>query len=72
LLQGRFFTGDDRLDRSRKIIVSNRLARQYFPGENPVGKIVHVRAYNDADYEIVGVVGDTLGQVGKPVDPAMY
>ena len=72
LLNGRFFSRDDRLDRARKVIVSSRLARQYFPGENPVGKVVHVRAYNDADYEIVGVVGDTLGQVGKPVEPAMY
>jgi putative ABC transport system permease protein len=72
LLNGRFFTSDDRLDRARKVIVSSRLARQYFPGENPVGKVVHVRAYNDADYEIVGVVGDTVWQVGKPVEPAMY
>jgi putative ABC transport system permease protein len=72
LLQGRFFTGDDRLDRSRKVIVSNRLSRQYFPGENPIGKTIHVPAHNDADFEIVGVVGDTLWQVGKPVEPTMY
>jgi predicted permease len=72
LLNGRFFTGDDRLDRAKKVIVSSQLARQYFPGENPVGRIVHVAAYNNADYEIVGVVGDTLWQVGKPPTPAMY
>jgi putative ABC transport system permease protein len=72
LLQGRFFTGDDRQDRSRKVIVSNLLARQYFPGENPIGRTIHVPANYDADYEIVGVVGDTLWQVGKPAEPAMY
>jgi putative ABC transport system permease protein len=72
LLKGRFFTGDDRLDRSRKVIISSMLARQYFPGEDPVGRTIHVPAYNDADYEIVGVAGDTLWQVGKPGFPTMY
>jgi predicted permease len=72
LLNGRFFTSDDRVDRSRKVLISNQLARQYFPGEDPIGRIIHVPAHNDADYEIVGVVGDTLWQVGKPVEPTMY
>ena len=72
LLKGRFFTGDDRLDRAKKVIVSSSLARQYFPSEDPVGRIIHVRALKDADYEIVGVVGDTLWQVGKPILPTMY
>ncbi len=72
LLNGRFFTGDDRLDRSRKVLISSRLARQYFPGEDPVGRYLHVPARNNTDFEIVGVVGDTLWQVGKPVLPTMY
>jgi putative ABC transport system permease protein len=72
LLKGRFFTSDDRLDRARKVIISNQLRRQYFPGEDPVGRTIHVPAYKDADYEVVGVVGDTLWQVGKPVEPIMY
>jgi putative ABC transport system permease protein len=71
LLKGRFFTRDDRLDRSRKVIITSQLARQYFPGEDPVGKSIHVPAH-DADYEIVGVVGDTLWQVGKPITPTIY
>jgi putative ABC transport system permease protein len=72
LLKGRFFRSDDRLDRARKVVISNLLARQYFPGEDPVGKSLHVYAYNDADYEIVGVVADTLWQVGKPALPTIY
>jgi predicted permease len=72
LLKGRFFTSDDRLDRAKKVVISNSLARQYFPGEDPVGRYIHVPARKDADYEIVGVVGDTLWQVGRPVMPTMY
>jgi putative ABC transport system permease protein len=72
LLKGRFFTGDDRLDRAKKVVISSALARQYFPGENPLGRTLHVPARKDADFEIVGVVGDTLWQVGKPILPTMY
>lgn len=72
LLKGRFFTGDDRVERSRKVIISSLLAREYFPGEDPLGMHLHVQAHNDADYEVVGVVGDTLWQVGKPAEPTMY
>jgi predicted permease len=72
LLSGRFFTSDDRLDRGRKAVVSSLFARQYFPGEDPVGRTILVLDQNNADYEIIGVVGDTPWQVGKPIRPAMY
>lgn len=78
LVRGRFFTSDDRIDQSYKVIVSRQLVRQYFPGENPIGKHLHVPAHfhpgmpNNVDYEIVGVVGDTLYQVGKEPKATMY
>ena len=72
LLKGRFFTSDDRFGRPKTVIVSRLLARQYFPGEDPLGKHIHVVPYGNADYEIVGVVGDTLYQVGQPAKPTMY
>jgi len=78
LIRGRFFTSGDRVSRSYKVIVSRLLAQQYLPGENPIGGTLHVPAHfqpgmpNDVDYEIVGVVGDTLYQVGKLPKPTMY
>jgi predicted permease len=78
LVSGRFFTSDERGARSYKVIVSRQLVRQYFPGDNPIGKHLHVPAHfhagapGDVDYEIVGVVGDTLYQVGKEPKPTMY
>lgn len=78
LVSGRFFTGDDRGAEAYKVIVNQQLARQYFPGENPIGKHMRVPAHphvgdaTNADYEIVGVVGDTLYQVGKAAKAAMY
>lgn len=72
LVAGRFFTREDRVGHPETVIVSRRLAQQYFPGENPLGKHLHVGAISDANYEIVGVVADTLYQVGKPVEATMY
>ena len=72
LLKGRFFTTDDRAGHQKTIIISRLLAQQYFPGEDPLDKHLHVVAYGNADYEIVGVVADTLYQVGQPARPTMY
>ena len=66
LLSGRFFTTDDRAGQPKTIIISHQLSQQYFSGENPLGKHLHLVPYGNADYEVVGVVGDTLCQVGQP------
>jgi putative ABC transport system permease protein len=72
LLKGRFFTSEDRDGSPRTVIISRLLAQKYLPGEDPLGKHLHVVPYGDSDYEIVGVVADTLYQVGQPAKPAMY
>jgi len=74
LVRGRFFTSGDRGERGNKAIVNEQLARQYFPGEDPIGKHVHIAhpAGSAGIYEIVGVVGDTLWQAGQPVKATLY
>ncbi|HVH86707.1 MAG TPA: ABC transporter permease [Terriglobales bacterium] len=72
LLSGRFFSNDDRIGRPKTIIISRELAQQYFRGEDPIGKHLHVSARNNSDYEIVAVVADTKWRVDQPVLPTMY
>ncbi len=72
LLSGRFFTNEDRAGRPKTILISRQLAEQYFPGENPLGKHLHIAAEENGDFQIIGVVADTLYQVGQPVRAAMY
>jgi predicted permease len=78
LVSGRFFTGNERVARSYKAIVSRQFAQQYFAGEDPIGKHLHIpgRAHDGApnlvDWEIVGVVGDILYQVGKEPKASAY
>lgn len=72
LHSGRFFTGGDRAGRPKTVIISRQLAEQYFPGEVPLGKHLHLAAEEWGDYQVVGVVADTLYQVGQPAKAAMY
>jgi putative ABC transport system permease protein len=76
LLSGRFFTGQDRAGQPNRIIINRELARQYLPGEEPIGKHLNIPADGNSgpnhDYEVIGVVGDTLWQVGQPVLPTFY
>jgi putative ABC transport system permease protein len=72
LLRGRFFASDDRAGRPKTTMISRQLAEQYFPGENPLGKHLHLAAEENGDYQVVGVVADTLYQVGQPAKATMY
>jgi predicted permease len=72
LLSGRFFTREDRVGHPKTIVISHQLAQQYFPGEDPLGKHLHIAARGDADYEVVGIVADTLHQVSEPTRATMY
>jgi predicted permease len=73
LLSGRFFTDEERLTRDHYVIISKELASQFFPGESPLGKHLRVKQGDTPeDYEIIGVVGDTLYDVTQPIKATMY
>jgi len=72
LVRGRVFSSQDRGDQGNKVIISSGMAQKYFRGEDPIGKHLHVMAYGNANYEIVGVVGDTLYKVNEPAMATLY
>jgi predicted permease len=57
LKRGRYFTDQDRIDAERVAIVDENLARQYWPGEDPLGKRIRIGGDNAPWYTIVGIVG---------------
>jgi predicted permease len=71
LIRGRFFRSEERLEHADVVIISELTAKQYFPGEDPIGR--HLGG-NDlgGSYEIVGVVGDTRWMISQPVRPTYY
>jgi putative ABC transport system permease protein len=71
LLEGREFTERDNQDGPKVVIISEALARRYFPGEQAVGKFLQFGEKNVR--EIVGVMGD-VKQFGLETDarPSMW
>src|SRR5262249_45769709 len=62
LRQGRFFTDQDRENGVPVIIISESMARRFWPGENPVGRRLTPSFHSgQGAREIVGVVGDVKG-----------
>ncbi|HEX4319338.1 MAG TPA: ABC transporter permease [Acidobacteriaceae bacterium] len=71
LLKGRIFTGDERLQRAKVVVISQSAAKLCFPGEDPIGK--HLSTGSDGDvYEVIGVVADTRWQISQPAHPMLY
>jgi putative ABC transport system permease protein len=59
LLRGRFFDERDRAGAPRVAIINESMAKQYFPGEDPIGQRINVTNGPETWREIVGIVGDT-------------
>jgi putative ABC transport system permease protein len=72
LLQGRYFTPEDRAGSQPVTIVSQAVARRYWPDGSALGK--HIRWGGPVPWQtIVGVVGDVNDKpLGQPVDGHAY
>jgi putative ABC transport system permease protein len=58
LLGGRDFSDTDVAGRPAVVLISESMARQFWPGEDPLGKRLTLTFFPDAVREVVGVVGD--------------
>ena len=71
LIRGRIFSGDERLKRANVALISESAAKQYFPGEDPIGK--HLRdQFDHSQVEVIGVVADTRWSISEPSQPMLY
>src|SRR5215469_12884604 len=77
LIAGRAFGEEDGLKGPPTIIINLAFAKKYFPGENPVGQHIEVRAGDDVFEhpvrEVVGVVGNIRRKgLTADTDPQYY
>ena len=72
LQRGRFFDSRDNFDSSPVIVISRRLAEQYWPGQDPTGKRLKIGPLDSPNpwLTVVGVVSD-VRQAGLYGDPRM-
>ena len=69
LLRGRLFSKQERDDAQAVMVINDAMAKQIWPGEDPIGK----RVGEDQKATVIGVVGDVknYGLLRKPF-PEMY
>jgi predicted permease len=73
LLQGREFSEYDTANTSNVIIINEELARRYWPGENPIGKRLHLTMQMTGWREVVGLVADArMSGLEAKIEPAIY
>jgi predicted permease len=80
LIAGRLFGNDDAAGTQRVVIINRAMAAKYWPGENPLGKLVRARSQESGPngttapwLTVVGVVGDVRGYgLETDVVPEMY
>jgi macrolide transport system ATP-binding/permease protein len=73
LLSGRYFNGDQDGLKQRVAIVNQALAKQYFPGEDPVGKQITFGGPPEKNMLVVGVINDIQeGQLDAKPRGAIY
>jgi putative ABC transport system permease protein len=73
LLEGRFFEESDTLASGPVIVIDETMAKQYFPGEDPVGQHITVPTGTDKaiEFQIIGVVGHVKQQNLDTADGAI-
>jgi putative ABC transport system permease protein len=71
LLAGRGFTTQDEIGRPWRVIISDRLAKQMWPGENPIGRTAILwKGQGESRGEVIGVVSD-MRERGLENDPTL-
>ena len=74
LREGRYFDKRDNENSMRVAIINETMARQYWPGQNALGRRFNIGDPNDGEWmEIIGIVAD-VRQMGldEPVKAEMY
>jgi putative ABC transport system permease protein len=73
LIRGRDFSEQDRAESPKVAIISQSLADQFFPGQNPIGKRINMTNGPQTWREIVGVVNDVHNRsIDDEMKPQSY
>jgi predicted permease len=78
LLRGRFFTAEDNEQSPQVLVIDESFAREYFPGQDPIGRRIHFGIVG-IEPVIVGIVGhvkhwglDLDGDARHPIHAQAY
>jgi predicted permease len=76
VIRGRGFTAEDDANGPPVVVISEAMARKYWPGGDPMGRVVRLPAFRggkDLEARVIGVAEDApISQIGEIAEPYMY
>ena len=72
IVEGRAISSADDRDRLLAVVLSAGLARQYWPGESPIGRHVRLSKKDPRWLTVVGISGDTKQWFSSQPEPRAY
>jgi putative ABC transport system permease protein len=73
VLRGREFSNLDTLSSPPVALISETMAKRYWPNEDPIGQTIAIQFYNDQPRQIVGIVPDFRTNIyNRDSQPQMY
>jgi predicted permease len=72
LKQGRIFVDEDRREKMNAAVITESMAKEFFPGEDPLGRQITIDWDGAPRFEIVGIVGDVISNMDGPVEATIY
>jgi putative ABC transport system permease protein len=78
LIEGRTLTDqdnsgfDDKQERDSVVLISQSMARKFWPGQSALGQRILFGDAPRAGYRVAGVVGDVRITLERPAEPCMY
>jgi len=74
LIRGRLFDERDHSSPTRAVVIDERMAELYFPGEDALGRQIYAMNEEDGPYEVVGIVNHvmTWGVTSRDQPPQIY
>ena len=65
MLKGRDFSASDTVAGLPVVVINKTMADELWPGENPIGREIQMRLFNDSPRQVVGVVADVRHSAGQ-------
>jgi predicted permease len=73
ILRGRTFTASDNKDAPPTVIISETMAKQWWPGLDPIGRTLHFSGDTVNRFTVVGIVGDVReASLDRDMAPQLY
>ncbi len=70
ILRGRAFDAREESPEQRGVLINEVMARQFWPGTDPIGRHLMVEG---SDYQIIGIVQDgRINDIHEPLEPYIY